>query len=893
MKPPADERAEVTEANRTLLTARKSAAEQELNSYDQELRFYEGSAELLTARRDLAVVQMAQADQTVKAWRTAVNERRRAEVEEQARDARKTALQAHPAIRRLAKENADLTVVRQTLAGKIERVTRDSDTCEKNLEDLDAQFAKVTDRVKRVGLTQAIGLLLRKQREALPNVEQHRSDIEVRQVEISKTSLDLVDLEDQRVTLADVDTRTSQILEKLGESVDSAELLLIQDDVRQLLQTKRGYLDSMIADTNSYLDKLVELDTRDRQLIGKARDYAAFCDEYILWIHSTVLPKAADLPFYGQAIKWLVDPSEWRKLGIALWSDARSNPISYSLCGVLLVFLLSSQRTWKQWLREAGVSASKSFTTSYRPTARALVLTVLTSITWPGLVWLIGFRLNVLNGTEFMNSAGHAFRLMAPLALTMEMARHVCSGGGLGEAHFGWPHAMLRSIRSILRMLLIVGLPLAFVFLMTESQANENIKHTLGRVAFLIAQGLLAWGAHQAWHAMDGITPERAKYHPWMWKKGFRRVWYFGTVGSPVALAVLAFVGYYYTATQLESRLIGSIWLTLSLVIVHAMLIRGMLIAYRDLAIRRARERRAAEAVAANAAAGVSKTGAETAIVAQPAVKLADINEQTRRLVRLAILAAWFIGMSLIWVEVLPARRALKRVELWPHPFAILDALANGKTPGTLTLADAITAAFIAVVTAAAARNIPGLLEITILRPLTIDSGARYAITTVSRYVITVLGVLMTVGQLGIVWSQVQWLIAAISVGLGFGLQEIFANFVCGLILLFERPIRIGDVVTVGDVTGKVTRIRIRSTTITDWDLRDLVVPNKELITARVMNWTLTDTTARMTIKVGVAYGTDTNLVRRLLIEIAEKNPNVLKDPPPHALFDDFGSDAR
>jgi potassium efflux system protein len=172
---------------------------------------------------------------------------------------------------------------------------------------------------------------------------------------------------------------------------------------------------------------------------------------------------------------------------------------------------------------------------------------------------------------------------------------------------------------------------------------------------------------------------------------------------------------------------------------------------------------------------------------------------------------------------------------------------------------------------------------------LTLDAGARYAVTAVSKYIITVIGVVVAFGQLGIGWSQVQWLVAAVSVGLGFGLQEIFANFVSGLVLLFERPIRIGDIVSVGDVTGKVSRIRIRATTITDWDLRELVVPNKEFITGRVMNWTLSDTVSRMTIQVGVAYGTDPELTKQTLLKVAAAHPLVLKEPPPHALFDAFG----
>jgi len=211
---------------------------------------------------------------------------------------------------------------------------------------------------------------------------------------------------------------------------------------------------------------------------------------------------------------------------------------------------------------------------------------------------------------------------------------------------------------------------------------------------------------------------------------------------------------------------------------------------------------------------------------------------------------------------------------------------------GIITLGDVILAGVIALVTLTASRNIPGLLEITVLRRLSIDPGLRYAICTISKYVITVVGVLAASSRLGVGWSQVQWLVAGISVGLGFGLQEIFANFVSGLILLFERPIRIGDVVSVGDVTGKVSRIRIRATTITDGDLRELIVPNKEFITGRVMNWTLTDTTARMTFKFTVAYGSDPDQVRQLLLNVARQHSLVLKEPAPHALLDDLGESA-
>ena len=139
-----------------------------------------------------------------------------------------------------------------------------------------------------------------------------------------------------------------------------------------------------------------------------------------------------------------------------------------------------------------------------------------------------------------------------------------------------------------------------------------------------------------------------------------------------------------------------------------------------------------------------------------------------------------------------------------------------------------------------------------------------------------VTGIVVVFTLLGIGWSQVQWLVAAVTVGLGFGLQEIFANFVSGLILLFERPIRIGDTVTVGGVAGNVSRIRTRATTITDWGRKELIIPNKEFVTGQVVNWSLSDQLLRLVIKVGIAYGSDTHLARDILMRVAKANERVL-----------------
>jgi potassium efflux system protein len=129
-------------------------------------------------------------------------------------------------------------------------------------------------------------------------------------------------------------------------------------------------------------------------------------------------------------------------------------------------------------------------------------------------------------------------------------------------------------------------------------------------------------------------------------------------------------------------------------------------------------------------------------------------------------------------------------------------------------------------------------------------------------------------------------------VGIGFGLQEIVANFISGIIVLFERPIRIGDVITIGDTDGTVTKIRSRATTIRNWDGKELLVPNKEFITGRLLNWSLSDQVTRVILSVGIAYGSDVRLAMRLLEEAARENENVLDDPAPSVIFETFGDNA-
>jgi len=186
--------------------------------------------------------------------------------------------------------------------------------------------------------------------------------------------------------------------------------------------------------------------------------------------------------------------------------------------------------------------------------------------------------------------------------------------------------------------------------------------------------------------------------------------------------------------------------------------------------------------------------------------------------------------------------------------------------------------------------NLSSLFEFLVF-PLigTGDRGGQFVLLALSRYVILLVAYGAAVVTLHFSFSSIGWLLAAASVGLGFGLQEIVANFVSGLILLFERPIRVGDIITVGETGGTVEKINIRATIVTNWDRQTIIVPNKNFITQNLTNWTRNDQIMRRRVPVGVAYGSDVEKVLKILHDVAEGHEKVVKDPPPRIWFEQFG----
>jgi len=262
-------------------------------------------------------------------------------------------------------------------------------------------------------------------------------------------------------------------------------------------------------------------------------------------------------------------------------------------------------------------------------------------------------------------------------------------------------------------------------------------------------------------------------------------------------------------------------------------------------------------------------------------VDLVQVTRQTHEFVRVLLIVVAFIFGWWIWSDVLPAFEFLASIKLWQLNLPTKIEIITLKHLFLSMLSFALT--FVAV------KNVPGLLELLFLQRLPLDAGARYAVTTIVRYLLALIGIIIGFGFIRVQWSQYGWLVAAATVGLGFGLQEIFANFVSGLIVLLERPIRVGHVVTVDGITGVVQRIHMRATVLRNWDHQELIVPNREFVTTKLLNWTLSNSINRVVINVGIAYDADANRARELMVQVVSEHSNVLEDPVPSVTFEEFG----
>jgi potassium efflux system protein len=890
--PPQGEKPLVTDARRTFLLAEKRRCDALLKSQQDRLTYHERLLALLTAEKNVASREVAQREALVKSWQAQVMKRRQDQAT-QARSEAEAAKKGSPGLQEPIQKELDINV---KLSQDLERLTRAQgalatrlESQKKRLQELEEEFALNRKRVETSVLTQTLSLTLREQRQALPSLSQYRRDSMKRHQDLAEVGEAEMDAEKRLRALTHVDEETNRILRTLGP-LPPRDAASAKAKIENLLLDRRGLLEKLESSYRRYVKDLQTLEFTEQQLVSRAGEYADFLDAHLLWIRSSRLIRGTDISNLPKAVLWAINPLNWFRVLEELGQGALQNPSSWVVGLLLAALLFAGRPRAKRELSKIALEARDVEKATAWLTLKALGINVYLALSLPFLMGFFGYQLSSAHeADDFSRAVGGGLLLAARTLAVTGFLYHFCRRDGLAEAHFAWPEEARRSLRHNVLWVTQLLVPLAFVIGMTAAEGNILYYNSLGRFASIAGLVTLAVFFVRLLRLSGAIGSFLRARHSRNLVFRLRYLWYLYLVGTPIVLAGLAAAGYHYTTGVLQVRHHATLLLILCLSLGHGLVTKWISSARRRLAppkdLDPAQQKESQDGSRKAETPGANRN-AESAPADEKRIR--DLDQRSRTLVNIVTLVLGFFFLWAIWAPVLPALKLAGGIPLWTYATEV-DGV---KQSVPITLAHLVTALVTVGLTVAAARNLPGVLELLLLNRLPLDAGARYALHTLLRYAITAIGILVTFGALGLRWSSIQWLVAALSVGLGFGLQEIVANFVCGLIILFERPFRVGDVVTIGDQTGKVTRIQIRATTVTDWDRRELIVPNKEFITGKLINWSLSDSITRVVIPVGVAYGSDTQETEKLLLKIARENLMVLSQPEPSALFLGFGDNS-
>ena len=846
------------EAENTRLQTELTALDTRIQLRNQELSVASTLEELSRLNKRVLEAQEAVIQKRLDVLQPMINERRDQSLNNEIGDDDTNlpaGLADHPQLKQARERNDKLRDQLKETSNDVNDLIRDVISAETRLDRARSLSSTVNDQIRMLDGSLLLSRILYEQQKSLPDYQPQEGLDKL----ISDTRLAQFDL---RQSMQELENRPLEV-DNVND-LPPAERQQLDDALQRLADTRLELLNQLDQELGRKLNILVRLNLSQEQLRKITNDLHDTISEQTFWMPSTQPLPAWISEFPGQVVNQ-VRNIPWARLG-GNATELMKGKWAWLLLPLLLAGLLT---LWRRRLRARlrALNGDIGFLKrdSQRHTPLAIMITTLMSAPVPLIIGLLAWGLWIQPGT-LSSVLGAALAKIALLWMVFELCYRLLSPKGIAQRHFRWQAEGNLVLR---RRLLVVGLtmvPMTLVIAFGEEWPAQLSNDRIGLVTMVA--GLL----------VISVTLSRAAlaYRGRRYSRTVRGAAVLLCAGVPLILVALIVAGYYFTAVRLSGRMIDTFYLSLLWILLDATAMRGLAVAAQRLAYKRAvAEREAAP-----------KESGESVEVEEPHLDLQQVNQQSLRLIRLALLGLFGLLLYWVWADVINAFSYTDTIVLWQSS----DGSGLNATNTPISLGDVITSLAIGAATFMLVANLPGLLEVLLLSRLNLRQGSSYAVTTLLSYLVIVVGVIIALGSLGLTWSKMQWLVAALGVGLGFGLQEIFANFISGIIILFERPIRIGDVITIENLSGTVSRIRIRATTIIDFDRKEIVIPNKVFVTERLINWTLSDTITRITIKVGFAYGSDLKVCHDLLEKVAQDNSRVLSDPEPLILFMAFGA---
>lgn len=749
------------------------------------------------------------------------------------------------------------------------------------------QSSQIISQILATGqITDDLGILLHRLRSGLPQEGPLTNRLDNINEQIVKHQLNLILWQDKLRNLED-EKFTNSTIYTTQTNAPKAQPALSKQQTQQLdtlNTTQQLLLQQLIAAANSQLEKLLDEKLMLIDVKASTNEFKSLLDRRLIWLPSYTQLGDNILPYLLVGLQWYTDGSAWLQLARDLWAGIHKNGLA--TLGVLLIFvlLLSLRTTLKRSLRRLSVHIGNVGKDTHWATPLALFETIILALPLPLAIATLAGLISVgASGNEFSKAMATALATVSSLSLTLLFFRSMCRRNGIFVAHFAWSDSARATLGTLLtRFAWYQGLA-TFLFASAIASNQIELRYGIAIVAFIAMSLGIATFSFHFFKPRTGVAVNIVGQSP---KTLLTQLALPFMVIAPLLIGLLPLIGFFDTAVELQSKLFQSGVVLIFVAIFYGIVMRILMVAYRRYLLRKVKLRRAKQEIQRKKQELKEASGEAIPEVEQDT--LPDNQQAAKKMRKNAMglsSALFLVGLWFIWRPLLPALGIVNEIVLWQKNVTV-DGIAMSEN---VSLWNIIVAVLFLIGGVIAAKNSRGMLEISFFDKVTLDPGARYAAVTILGYVIMGTSLVLGLSQLGIDWSKLQWIVAALGVGLGFGLQEIVANFVSGLIILFERPVRVGDTVTIGELSGTVSNIKIRATTITDFDNREVLLPNKSIITENVTNWTLHDPVTRLLLKIGIAYGSDTRLAREVLAKVLEEHPDVLKTPAPSVFFMNHG----
>lgn len=838
-----------------------------LKNSDQLTVLYQSRYELLNARVQALQKQIA-------AIQEVINQKNLAKTQNQVEQAQQQSqsIDKNPLIQKELDLNAHLSQSLLEQTEKINTLTQDELRMRNVLDNLTQTQRTIDEQISALQGTLVLSRIIQQQKQKLPT----NLNIQGLSKQIADLRVQIFDITQKRNELYDIDAYISKIEQDENKSFTPAE----KAQLTNLLTERRKVASDLIKSLNNQLNLAISLELTQQQITQISDQIQSKLDQQSFWVKSNNPINLDWIKKLPMSLKAQLDG-----IGKKIGFPTNFDNLPYLLTYVFILFVIGGlifkfKESIKHRLSVINGEINTLRSDSQWHTPLALFYTALLSLS--GTLWflaacqLLGFFL-VKNPQEFwewsLSMAGYWWFFSFVLAILRP--------NGILVRHFGFAKESAASLQDVTKRIIVSVVLLLntsiFSNVMDTGLANDVLGEINTIVALLFCIVIIAPRFVRTEKSLNSsVTDQRDRTLLKIMRVLLQLV--------PVILIALVALGYYYTALNLITHIINTYiaWVVWSLV--RHTIYRGITVASRRLAYRRLQEKRQQKQQDS------SDTSASDDVVViteqEEGLALNEVRSQLLRFADLFIWTALFAIFYYVWSDLVTVVSYLRDITLWQQT----STTEAGVVTETISLFNLIVALIIVVITYILVRNIPGILEVLIFSRVKLSPGTPYTITKLLTYILVAVGGAWAFSTLGMSWSKLQWLFAALSVGLGFGVQEIFANFVSGIILLFERPIRVGDTVTINGVTGTVAKFRIRAITMIDPDRKEVIVPNKSFVTGQVINWALSNTVTRLVVSVGVAYGSDLDLVKRLLLQAAHEQPSVLKDPEPRALFLTFGA---